>query len=48
MHLVEAGSRKRGILEFQIASQRVYQVHAHLLSGLSLDYLVYLRSYARY
>ena len=31
MHLVEAVSRERGILEVQIGSQRVRQVHAHLL-----------------
>ena len=30
MHLVEAVSLERGILEFQIGSQRVRQVHAHL------------------
>ena len=32
MHLVEDVSRERGILEVQIGSQRVRQVHAHLLS----------------
>ena len=32
MHLVEALSLERGILEFQIGSLRVHQVHAHLLS----------------
>ena len=30
MHLVEAVSLERGILEVQIGSQRVRQVHAHL------------------
>ena len=30
MHLVEAVSLERGILGFQIGSQRVRQVHAHL------------------
>ena len=29
MHLVEAVSLERGILEVQISSQRVRQVHAH-------------------
>ena len=36
MHLVEAVSRERGILEVQIGFQRVRQFHAHLLTGLSL------------
>ena len=31
MHLMEAVSLERGIQELQIASQRVRQVHAHLL-----------------
>ena len=30
MHLVEAVSRERGILEVQIGFQRVRQFHAHL------------------
>ena len=47
MHLVEAVSRERGILEVQIGSQRVRHVHAHLLSGLSLLHHLYLTSYAR-
>ena len=47
MHLVEAVSLERGILEIQIASPRVRQVHAHLLTGLSLLQHVYLTSYAR-
>ena len=47
MHLVEAVSRERGILEVQIGSQRDRQVNAHLLSGLSLLHHVYLTSYAR-
>ena len=47
MHLVEAISRERGILEVQIGSQRVRQLHAHLLSGLSLLHHLYLTSYAR-
>ena len=41
-------SRERGILEVQISSQRVRQVHAHLLSGLSVLNHVYLTSNARY
>ena len=32
MHLVEAVTQERGILEVQIGSQRVRQVHAYLLS----------------
>ena len=47
MHLVEAVSRERGILEVQIGSQRVRQVNALLLSGLSLLHHVYGTSYAR-
>ena len=47
MHLVDAVSRERGILEVQIGSQRVRQVNAHLLFGLSLLHHVYLTSYAR-
>ena len=47
MHLVEAVSRERGILEVQIGSQRVRQIHAHLRSGLSPLHHLYLTSYAR-
>ena len=47
MHLVEAVSRECGVIEVQIGYQRVRQVHAHLLSGLSLLHHVYLSSYAR-
>ena len=47
MHLVEAVTLERGILEVQIGSQRVRQFHAHLLTGLSLLQHVYLTSYAR-
>ena len=36
MHLVEAVTQERGILEVQIGSQRVRQLRAHLLSGLSM------------
>ena len=36
MHLVEAVSLERGILVVQIGSQRLRQLHAHLLSGLSM------------
>ena len=32
MHLVEAVTLERGILEVQIGSQRVRQFHAHLLT----------------
>ena len=48
MHLVEAVSLERGILEVQIASPRVRQVHAHLLGGLSPLYHLYLTCYAFY
>ena len=48
MHLVEAVSLERGMLEVQIGSQRVRQVHAHLLGGLLLLYHLYLTSYAFY
>ena len=47
MEVVEAVSLERGILEVQIGSQRVRQLHAHLLSGLSLLHHLYLTSYAR-
>ena len=47
MHLVEAVSLERGILEVQIGSQRVRQLHAHLLSGCSILHHLYLTSYAR-
>ena len=48
MHLVEAVTQERGILEVQIGSQRVPQLRAHLLSGLSLLHHLYLTNYARY
>ena len=47
MHLVEAVTLERGILEVQIGSQRVRQFHAHLLSGLSMLHHLCLTSYAR-
>ena len=43
MHLVEAVSRECGVLAVQIGSQRVRQVHAHLLSGFSLLHIFILR-----
>ena len=46
MHLVEPVTHERGVIEVQIGYQRVRQVHAHLLSGLSLLHHVYLKSYA--
>ena len=46
MHLVDPVTHERSVIEFQIGSQRVRQVHAHLLSGLSLLHHVYLKSYA--
>ena len=42
---MEAVSRNLGILEVQIGSQRVRQVHAHLLNGLSLLHHVYITGY---
>ena len=47
MHLVEAVSREPGILEVQIGSQRVRQVHEHLLVGFRCS-TFYLTSYALY
>ena len=47
MHLVDHVTHERGVIEVQIGYQRVRQVHAHLLSGLSLLHHVYLTSYAR-
>ena len=47
MHLVEALSRERGILEVQIGSQRVRYVHAHLLNDMSLLHHLYVTSYDR-
>ena len=46
MHLVEPVTHERGVIEVQIGSQRVHQVHAHLLVGLTLLHHVYLKSYA--
>ena len=37
---MEAVSREPGILEVQIGSQRVRQVHAHLLGGFSLLHIL--------
>ena len=48
MHLVNAVTRERGVLDFQFESQCVRQVHAYLLSGLSLLHHLYLTSYAIY
>ena len=48
MHLVDPVTHERGVIEVQIGSQRVRQVHAHLLSGLSLLYHVYITSCALY
>ena len=45
MQLVDPVTHERGVIEFQIGSQRVLQVLAHLLSGLSLLHHVYLTSY---
>ena len=48
MQLVEAVSHERGVQEVQFVFHRFRQVHAHLLSGLSLLHHVYLTSYALY
>ena len=48
MHIVDPVTRERGVIEVQIGSQRVRQVHAHLLSGLLLLYHVYITSYSLY
>ena len=48
MHLLDPVTHERGVIEVQIGSQRVRQVHAHLLGGLSLLHHVYLTSYALY
>ena len=45
---MEAVSRERGVLAVQIGSQRVHQVHAHLLKILSQLHHVYLMSCALY
>ena len=47
MHLLDPVTHERRVIEVQIGSQRVRQVHAHLLGGLSLLHHVYLTSYAR-
>ena len=48
MYLVDPVTYERGVIEVPLRSQPVRQVHAHLLSGLSLLHHVYLTSYARY
>ena len=45
---MEAVSREHGVIVVQIGSQRVRQVHAHLLRGLSLLHHVYITGYALY
>ena len=47
MHLVDTVTYEGGVIEVQIGSQRVRQVHAHLLSGLSLLHNDNLTRYAR-
>ena len=39
-------THERGVIEFQIGYQRVRQVHAHLMGGLTLLHHVYLTSCA--
>ena len=48
MHLVDPVTNERSVIEVHIGYERVRQVHAHLLSGLSLLYHVYITSYALY
>ena len=48
MPLVDTVTYELSVTEVQIGSQRVRQVHAHLLSGLSLLHHVYITSYALY
>ena len=43
MHQVEAVSLERGILEVQIRSQRVRQVHAHLFEDCRCSTIFILR-----
>ena len=46
MHLVDPVTHRLGVIEVQIGYQRVRQVHAHLVGGLTLLHHVYLTSYA--
>ena len=46
MHLVDPVTHELGVIEVQIGYQRVRQVHALLLGGLTVLQHVYLRSYA--
>ena len=46
MHLVDPVTHERGVIEVQIGYQRVRQVHAHLLGGLTVLNHVYITSYA--
>ena len=48
MPLVDTVTYELSVTEVPIGSQRVRQVHAHLLSGLSLLHHVYITSYALY
>ena len=48
MHLVDPVTHERSVIEVQIGSQRVRQVHMHLLNELWLLHNVYLTSYALY
>ena len=46
MHIVDPVTHEGGVIDVQIGYQRVRQVHAHLLGGLTLLHHVYLTSYA--
>ena len=48
MHLVDSVTHERGVIEVQIGSQSVRQVHAHFLNGLLLLHHVYITSYSLY
>ena len=48
MHLVDTVPHEGGVIDVQIGYQRVRQVHANLLGGLTLLHHVYLTSYALY
>ena len=48
MQLLDPVTHERRVIEVQFGSQRVRQVHAHLLSGFLLLHHVYFTSYALY
>ena len=48
MHLEDPVTHERSVIVVHIGSQRVRQVHAHLLRGFSLLHHDYITSYALY